>query len=330
MSSPAPVVDAHSHVWGHRSWRSDATWKDFAATWANLAGRSFAGSIEAEAAFEQEALPLIVDDGAHRLIGEMDDARIDYSVIMNIDLGVAAGEAPTPWGDQWSRLADYSAYHDGRLLLAPGIDPRRGGVADMLVDAVRDWDIRGIKLWPPAGFYPTDDVCAPVYDTARQLGLPVIIHSAFAPPPYLAKYAEPMYVDAVAVDYPDVTFVMAHVGPGLGWYRDAVAVATTKPNVFLEFSMWQGVGDVDPHTVAEAVTFMRDRVGANRLLFGTDRTGSKLRVSVAEWVAVFRTLPETARSFGYEMGEDEVALILGGNAAKLFRISPRSNRERQS
>ena len=329
MKSTIPVVDAHAHVWGQRSWRSEATWKDFAGTWASLSGRNFNSPSEARAAFEREAVPLIVDHRAHRLIGEMDEAGIDYSVIMNIDLGVVVGEAPTPWSHQWSHLAEFSAYHSGRLILAPGIDPRRKQATDMLLSAARDWDIRGIKLWPPAGFYPTDDVCRPVLETARRLGLPVIIHSAFAPPPYLAKYAEPLHLDAVAVDYPDVTFVMAHVGPGLGWYRDAVAVATTKPNVYLEFSMWQGVGDVEPHTVAEAVTFMRDRVGADRLMFGTDRTGTRLRLSVAEWVEMFRTLPATARSFGYELSEDEAALILGGNAARLFQIDRQSDTKRR-
>ena len=328
MTSASPVVDAHAHVWGNRSWRSETTWKDFAGTWASLSGRTFAGPSEVLAAFEREAVPLIVDVGATRLIDEMDEAGIDYSVIMNIDLGVAVGEAPVPWAGQWAELAELSAHHGGRLVLAPGLDPRRDDAAGILLSAARDWNIRAIKLWPPAGFYPTDDVCRPVYEAARHLGLPVIIHSAFAPPPYLAKYAEPLYLDAVAVDYPDVTFVMAHVGPGLGWYRDAVAVATTKPNVYLEFSMWQGVGDVDPHTVAEAVTFMRDRVGAERLLFGTDRTGTKLRLSVAEWVEMFRRLPATARSFGYELSEDEAALILGGNAARLFRIDEQSKKGR--
>ena len=321
--STIPVVDAHAHVWGHRSWRSETTWKGFAGTWASLSGRTFSDPADAQEAFEREAVPLIVDHGANRLIDEMDQAGIDYSVIMNIDLSVAIGEAPTPWFDQWSELAELSAAHGGRLILAPGLDPRREQAADMLLSAARDWNIRGIKLWPPAGFYPTDDACRPVLETARHLGLPVIIHSAFAPPPYLAKYAEPLYLDSLAVDYPDVTLVMAHVGPGLGWYRDAVAVATTKPNVYLEFSMWQGVGDVDPHTVAEAVTFMRDRVGAERLMFGTDRTGTSLRHSVADWVEMFRTLPTTARSFGYDLSESEAALILGGNAARLFRINER-------
>jgi len=320
MTGSPPVVDAHAHVWEERGWRAEATWRDFAGTWAALSRRTFPDPAATRAAFEREAVPLLVDPGGERLFAEMDAAGIGHCVIMNVDLGVAVGESPVPWRQQWQRLAELSAAHAGRLLLVPGIDPRRPDAAAMLRAAAREWRVRGVKLWPPAGFTAHDEICRPVYEAARDLGLPVVVHSAFAPPPYLAKYAEPLYLDAAAVAFPDVTFVMAHVGPGLGWYRDAVAVATTKPNVYLEFSMWQGVGDVDPATVAEAVTFMRDRVGANRLLFGTDRTGLPLRRSVAEWVDQFRSLPVTARAHGYELSDAEAAMIIGGNAARLFDI----------
>jgi predicted TIM-barrel fold metal-dependent hydrolase len=310
------IVDAHAHLWEAKGWRPDAVWQAFPRIWARTMGETNPDPRR----FEQEVLPRLIDPGASRLLGEMDQAGIDASIILNIDLDVAMGDAPVSWEQSWQQLAERASESAGRLYLAPGLDPRRTNAVDLFRRSVHEWGARGLKLWPPAGFYPTDDVCRPLYEAASAIGVPVIFHAGFAPYPFVSAFAHPMYVDAVAVEYPELTIVLAHVGAGFGWYADAVAVATTKPNVHLELSMWQGIGDTAPPTFVEALAFMRDRVGSERLLFGSDRTGTPLRTSQAEWVEMFRRLPQTAVEYGYTFTVADVELILGENARRIFQL----------
>jgi predicted TIM-barrel fold metal-dependent hydrolase len=313
------IVDAHAHIWEAREWRPDRVWQEFPRIWSRTMGET--GEVD-PGFFDREVAPKLVDPGAVRLFAEMDAAGIDASLILNIDLVHEMGEAPVPWEQSWARLAELAAEHPGRLYLAPGIEPRRPDASALLRLAVSEWGARAVKLWPPAGFYPTDDACAPLYRTALELNVPVIFHVGFAPYPFFSRYAHPIYVDSVAVDYPDLPIVMAHIGPGFGWYPDAVAVATTKPNVHVELSMWQGMGDTQPAVFHEALAFMRDRIGIDRMLFGSDRTGTTLRVPQTEWVEMFRRLPETGARYGYPFSREDVDTLLGGNAQRIFALQP--------
>ena len=94
----------------------------------------------------------------------------------------------------------------------------------------------GLKVY--AGYRPihvADKRYHPFYDLARAHDMPVVIHTGeTALPEALLKYAHPLTVDELAVQFPDVRFVMAHTGNP--WLIDAVQVARKNPNVYLELS----------------------------------------------------------------------------------------------
>ena len=94
----------------------------------------------------------------------------------------------------------------------------------------------GLKVY--AGYRPihvADKRYHPFYDLARAHDMPVVIHTGeTALPEALLKYAHPLTVDELAVQFPDVRFVMAHTGNP--WIIDAVQVARKNPNVYLELS----------------------------------------------------------------------------------------------
>jgi hypothetical protein len=94
----------------------------------------------------------------------------------------------------------------------------------------------GLKVY--AGYRPihvADKRYHPFYDLARAHDMPVVIHTGeTALPDALFKYAHPLTVDELAVQFPDVRFVMAHTGNP--WLIDAVQVARKNPNVYLELS----------------------------------------------------------------------------------------------
>ena len=50
------------------------------------------------------------------------------------------------------------------------------------------------------------------------------------------KYSNPMYLDDVAADFPELTIIIAH--PSFPWQDEALAIATHKPNVYIDLSGW--------------------------------------------------------------------------------------------
>jgi uncharacterized protein len=99
------------------------------------------------------------------------------------------------------------------------------------------WRVAGVKLTPPYQyFYPADARMYPLYARCQELGLPVLFHtgtSAFRGT--RLKYADPLLLDDVAIDFPQLNIVLAHAGRGL-WYDAAALMARLHENVFLEIS----------------------------------------------------------------------------------------------
>lgn len=107
---------------------------------------------------------------------------------------------------------------------------------DALRPGVEEGKIKGLKLYPGyEPFFPADPTLAPVFDFAREHDLPVMIHTGdtYTPRGKL-KYAHPLHVDELAVDHPDVKFVICHIGNP--WVRDCMEVVYKNANVYTDFS----------------------------------------------------------------------------------------------
>jgi uncharacterized protein len=208
------------------------------------------------------------------------------------------------------------------LLAVMGDDPRIGIVAGVSYQNYRSSDlarlrellvsrrIKGIKLYPGyEPFFVHDARLRVVYELAGEFGVPVMIHTGdtFDARGKL-KYAHPLTVDEVAVDFPDVTFVICHLGNP--WFVDAMEVIYKNPNV---------VGDVSGLTLGqfeerferfmlqrlkEVVTFAGD---PSSLLFGTDWP----ICDVGSYIRFVRNL---------DLTEEETDQILYRNAARVFGI----------
>jgi predicted TIM-barrel fold metal-dependent hydrolase len=83
---------------------------------------------------------------------------------------------------------------------------------------VRDRGFRGLKLYPTYSyFYPNDPKLYPVYAKAQELGIPVKCHTGTSVfPASRLKYGDPVYIDDVAVDFPDLVAIITHSGRILG------------------------------------------------------------------------------------------------------------------
>jgi len=127
-----------------------------------------------------------------------------------------------------------------------------------------------------------------VFETAAELGIPVMVHTGHGVP-----FAEPAMWIPLARDFPDTTVILAHAGAP-GFTGPAVVVAEVCPNVVLETS-WTSV-----HDLRRAIATL----GAARMLFGSDLTPNA-GLELAKY-----------RSLG--LSDEDLAACLGGNAARVF------------
>ena len=107
----------------------------------------------------------------------------------------------------------------------------------MLQRAVSELGVVGLKIHPAAGFFPNDPVVYPMYHKALDLGLPVMVHTGPEPKPLYSRHCQPVYLDDVAADFPDLTIIMAHAGLS-AWWQEA-GIASVCPNIYLDISGWQ-------------------------------------------------------------------------------------------
>jgi predicted TIM-barrel fold metal-dependent hydrolase len=230
----------------------------------------------------EPALPMHLQDAARQFFGGDDDAAMPtldetaayyrerdlMAVIFTIDLDIAYGHA----GVSNEEIADGAARHPDVLIPFASIDPARG-VAGISAARrlVTDHGVRGFKFHPNLqGFAPNDRAAYPLYETISELGVPALFHSgqsgigAGLPGGggIRLRYSNPMLLDDVAADFPDLQIIIAH--PSFPWQDEALAVAVHKPNVWLDLSGWSPKY-FPPQLVRFANTMLRDRV-----LFGSD------------------------------------------------------------
>jgi predicted TIM-barrel fold metal-dependent hydrolase len=169
------------------------------------------------------------------------------------------------------------------------IDPARGVAG---VRAARrlasDFGVRGFKFHPNMqAFYPNDRAAYPLYAAIEELGLPVLFHTGQTGigagtrggGGVRLKYSNPLFIDDVAADFPDLPIVLAH--PSFPWQDEALSIASHKPLVYIDLSGWSPKY-FPPQLVQYANTLLQDKV-----LFGSDYP----LLTPDRWLADFDALP---------------------------------------
>jgi predicted TIM-barrel fold metal-dependent hydrolase len=313
-----PCIDSHVHCqsWGYYPPR----WHEISADrWAHstIPPRDPAeviGRIE-------EGL---VDPDGSILMHEMDAAGIDASICLTLDWSVLVKDfRGATVAQMMEHYGELTRAYPGRFFAFAGVDPRRPEAVHLLEQAVTEWGLIGLKLYPPTGFRPGDPVCFPLYEKCLELNIPVAFHTALVGYPMVAHHANPLYIADVQLRYPELRISLAHAGHSI-WAIEAGMVAAHHPHTYLEISMWAPDAKVDPERVVRVLARMRDEVGASRILFGSDHIGgprfSGPRGLMVDWAGFVRSLPDIAPQYGCSFTQEEIDLIMGGNALRLFDL----------
>ena len=186
-------------------------------------------------------------------------------------------------------MAALAAEHSDILIPFASIDPHKGKTgAREARRLVEEFGVKGFKFHPTAqGFYPNDRIAYPLYEAIAETGLPALFHTGQTGVGagmrggmgLKLKYSNPMYIDDVAADFPDMPIILAH--PSFPWQEEALAVATHKPNIWIDLSGWSPKY-FPPILVKYANSLLQDRV-----LFGSDWPA----IYPDRWLADFEALP---------------------------------------
>ena len=300
------IIDFHTHVLAE-GWLPAATLDGFAPLYRRLIGESDLSDDTIREHFSR-----MYDPAGTRILSDMDAAGVERSVILPMDHGFDIGEPTVPMLRQNELTRELCDHSENRLLWFFGIDPRRARAAAAFEDALRA-GAKGLKLYPPAGFYPHDPVCRPLFEVAVEHDVPVIAHCGPASPPLLSRFAHPLHWDEVAAAFPKLQIVLGHGGKIEAWAREAVAIAIFKPNIHIEISLWDGWLPQDE--LDDFLDFMRRRLGPDRILWGTDRFGMNEAERMVSWRTEIETLGERTA-----FSDDDVALLMGGNATRMLHL----------
>ncbi len=205
-------------------------------------------------------------------------------------------------------VAKVAERYPERIVGFASVDPHKKSAVKDLEYAIRELNLTGLKLHPQVqAFEPNDTAYYPLYLKCVELGVPVTFHTGST---YWGagleggggvklRFSDPMLLDDVAADFPELKLIMAH--PGWPWQDEQLAIATHKNNVYIDLSGWS-----PKYFQPLLITYMSKLI-PQKFLFGTDYP----MLSPQRWLQDFETLG---------MSPEIKAMILRENAKKLLKL----------
>jgi predicted TIM-barrel fold metal-dependent hydrolase len=189
----------------------------------------------------------------------------------------------------------------GLAAVDPSEDP-----GEHIKDAL-NMGLKGLKLHPNLQFvYPNDPRLRPVYKAIDDAGGVVLVHTGTSGiggglrggGGFKLDYSRPIWVDGVAAEYTNASFILAHFG--WPWVSEAIAISLQKANVYLDLSGWS------PKYIPQEVWSYTNTLLQDRVLAGSDYPFIKPR----RWLEEFAHVP---------LKEDVKEKVLHLNAERLFK-----------
>jgi predicted TIM-barrel fold metal-dependent hydrolase len=207
-------------------------------------------------------------------------------------------------------IAEYAAKNADIVIPFASIDPHKGKLgAREARDLIENAGVKGFKFHHIAmNCHPADQMGYPIYEVINHYKLPVIFHTGHSGMGtgmrggggMRLKYGEPMLVDDVAVDFPDMKIILAH--PSWPWVDESLSMALHKDNVFIDLSGWSPKY-FQPQIIRYANTQLK-----HKMLFGSDFP----LIHPLKWM-------EAAKEVGFK--DDVLPRIMKDNAARVLGLT---------
>jgi len=169
-------------------------------------------------------------------------------------------------------ICEAAAANSDMMIAFASIDPHKGKMAVREARRlIADYNVKGFKFHPTCqGFFPNDRMAYPLYEVIAEYKLPAIFHSGHSGMGsglpggggLRLKYSNPIHLDDVAADFPDMKIIIAH--PSWPWQDEALSVCLHKQNVFIDLSGWS------PRYFPEQLVQYANTQLKHKMLFGSD------------------------------------------------------------
>lgn len=243
-----PIIDVHSHFWEYP--------RDFQDDFRQQARRARAGvEVDLTVRFE-------------------DYEKTSFPDVRTIVFGGKA-KLSGLWVDD-HEVARYVASHPQQLIGFLSLDPTQPGWQKEMQQGHQELGMKGIKLMPMyASFRPDDERLNELWQYAQTHQLPVLLHTGTtfisqAP----LEYTLPRHLDPVAIRYPEVRMILAHLGhPFEG---ECIAVIRKHPHLYADLSALH----YRPFQLYQSLMLVQEYGVWDKVLFGTDYPFTTVQASV--------------------------------------------------
>ena len=220
---------------------------------------------------------------------------VTYGVILAEDSPLTTGVVKN------SYVHDFCRGHKCFIPFA-SINPKTSSnPEEMLEKCIVEMGFKGLKLYPTyQHFFPNQKDVYPIYEKALELNIPIMFHTGSSIyKNSKLKYGDPLHLDEVAADFPDLKIVMAHSGRGF-WYDRAFFISKIHKNLYMEIS------GLPPQKLLHY--FPELEKNADKVIFGSDWPGVK---GIKKNIDMICTLP---------LMDSTIEKILYRNAEKVLGI----------
>jgi uncharacterized protein len=232
-----------------------------------------------------------------RFAGLLDREGVDCAILL-------AEYSPRVTGVQpIEDIVAVARFDPTRIRVAANVNPHLHHPVAAELRRQLDLGAIALKIHPVHGGFPANArELYPAYAVCQDRGVPVIVHCGTSNfDGAVNRFADPIYVEDVAKDFPELTIVLAHGGRGW-WYDAAAFLALMRERVWIELS------GLPPRKLPEYYArHDLDRLG-RKFIFGTDWPG----------VPGIRSNAEAVADLGFD--DDVLAGILAGNAQVVYRL----------
>ncbi len=234
------IIDFHIHIGGEEHWKP----------WV----REYQDKMNPE--ISGKLAEIMTPDG---MMEYLEKEGVDYAVIL-------AEYSPITTGIVTTESVIEFCSHSDRFIPFGSINPHLESDVRDTMEKFVNLGIKGIKLYPSyIHIFPNDRRLYPIYEICSREKMPLMVHTGSSIfKGARLKYANPLLLDDVAVDFPDLPILLVHGGRGL-WYREAEFLSRLHKNVYLEIS------GIPPQRIPEYYPEL-ERI-SDKVIFGSDFPG---------------------------------------------------------